>query len=131
MNSLLSYLAECPPVALIGRWFTRAIGYIKARWRRFRTPKELRDADFDTWTSNMNKCASCFWIDPADPVRPSCEICGCLIELKTRWMSEKCPVDEWDNTIILRKRIAELGKSSRPSNQSHPSDDTHQKGATP
>lgn len=124
LNPLLQRLATSPTLTAIARPIARpiirAVSYVRAKWRRYRTPKQLRDADFVTWQENMSKCAGCFFLSPDDPIRPTCDICGCLVEFKTRWMSEKCPADEWDNTIVLRQRIAELGKTTSPVNPNVP-----------
>ena len=27
----------------------------------------------------------------------TCGICGCFVKPKTRWSTEKCPIDKWSN----------------------------------
>lgn len=91
----------------------QAWSYLRARYRRFRTPKELRDADFYLWIENLNKCRVCPFLDPNNG-RPTCDICGCNVEIKARWMSERCDIGEWDNTIHLRDRIQTLAGADQP-----------------
>jgi len=44
----------------------------------------------------MKICHSCEYLKRGF-IKPSeCEVCGCIIRLKVRIPSEKCPMDKWD-----------------------------------
>jgi hypothetical protein len=103
---------------LLTRHANRVWNYLRARYRRLRTPKELRDADFYLWIENLNKCRDCYFLDPNNG-RPTCDVCGCNVEVKARWMSERCPLGEWDNTVHLRQRIQDLASPYQSTNQSN------------
>lgn len=45
-------------------------------------------------------CASCRHLIRTfkDPRIPRCAVCGCFLELKTRLLSESCPIGRWSST---------------------------------
>jgi|TARA_R100000963_G_C4614635_1_gene83939 hypothetical protein len=44
----------------------------------------------------MKICHSCEHLKMGF-IKPSeCEVCGCIIRLKVKIPSEKCPIDKWD-----------------------------------
>ncbi len=77
--------------------------FAKALWRRYRTPPELRDVDFEAYVDNLQICKTC-------PMRnkDTCDACGCHIPTKARWMSESCELGQWDNTDFIPIRLAQL-----------------------
>lgn len=42
----------------------------------------------------MNICKSCPLFNPSNT---TCNQCGCYLEEKTKWASEKCPLDKWSD----------------------------------
>lgn len=42
----------------------------------------------------MNICKSCPFFNSANT---TCNQCGCYLEEKTKWASEKCPLDKWSD----------------------------------
>ena len=44
----------------------------------------------DTATERMLICKKCDWYDAG-----TCNKCGCILELKTKMKTEKCPLDKW------------------------------------
>ncbi len=43
----------------------------------------------------MSICRACPFFNQADPKNPTCNKCGCYLEIKTGWASEKCPEGKW------------------------------------
>lgn len=44
----------------------------------------------------LNICKSCdFFNDKID----QCKLCGCFLQVKTSWASEKCPIDKWKSEL--------------------------------
>ncbi len=43
----------------------------------------------------MDICKSCPFFNQTDPKNPTCNKCGCFLEIKTGWASEKCPENKW------------------------------------
>lgn len=39
-------------------------------------------------------CKDCEWYETNNN-SPKCKYCGCLLELKTKMETEKCPIDKW------------------------------------
>ena len=51
----------------------------------------------ETFNSRMSICRSCEFFD-SSAVR--CKQCGCFLNIKASWASEKCPIDKWSSEII-------------------------------
>jgi hypothetical protein len=43
----------------------------------------------------MSICRTCPFFNSANPKNPTCNKCGCFLEVKTGWASEKCPEGKW------------------------------------
>jgi hypothetical protein len=43
----------------------------------------------------MSICRACPFFNQTDPKNPTCNKCGCYLEIKTGWASEKCPEGKW------------------------------------
>jgi hypothetical protein len=43
----------------------------------------------------MDICKSCPFFNQTDPKNPTCNKCGCFLDVKTGWASEKCPEGKW------------------------------------
>jgi hypothetical protein len=43
----------------------------------------------------MSICRACPFFNQTDPKNPTCNKCGCYLEVKTGWASEKCPEGKW------------------------------------
>lgn len=43
----------------------------------------------------MAICQSCPFFNKTDPTNPTCNKCGCFLQIKTGWASEKCPENKW------------------------------------
>lgn len=48
----------------------------------------------------MSTCQSCEFFDK-NSVR--CNSCGCFLKIKTRWASEKCPLDKWGPEVATEQ----------------------------
>ena len=44
----------------------------------------------------LSICNNC---ENYEKVNKMCNICGCFLEIKTGWASEKCPIDKWGTEI--------------------------------
>lgn len=40
-------------------------------------------------------CQSCEKYDNSNPSNPTCNECGCFLNIKTSWASESCPLKKW------------------------------------
>ena len=52
----------------------------------------LRKSNLDLYKNRINICNGC---DLREGNRCTHELCGCFIDKKAWWMSEKCPIDKW------------------------------------
>lgn len=43
----------------------------------------------------MSICRACPFFNSTNPKNPTCNKCGCFLEIKTGWASEKCPEGKW------------------------------------
>lgn len=43
----------------------------------------------------MEICRACPFFNETNPKNPTCNKCGCFLEVKTGWASEKCPEGKW------------------------------------
>lgn len=43
----------------------------------------------------MAICRACPFFNETNPKNPTCNKCGCFLEVKTGWASEKCPEGKW------------------------------------
>lgn len=57
----------------------------------------FQNVNRETFNSRMNICRSCEFFD-SSAVR--CKQCGCFLNIKASWASEKCPIDKWNSEII-------------------------------
>ena len=56
----------------------------------------FQNVNRETFQSRLEICKSCEFFD-ASAVR--CKQCGCFLNIKASWASEKCPIDKWDAQI--------------------------------
>ena len=59
--------------------------------------------DRKTREKRLNICRSC---DRFNDKNISCSECGCYLQIKTSWASEKCPLDKWGVEKVDPKRAA-------------------------
>lgn len=43
----------------------------------------------------MAICRACPFFNETNPKSPTCNKCGCFLDIKTGWASEKCPEGKW------------------------------------
>lgn len=51
----------------------------------------------------LSICSSCEFYNS---LISQCKQCGCLLEIKTLWASEKCPIDKWTSEISSENQSA-------------------------
>lgn len=90
-------------------FYYRGKRFLKALWKRYRTPPQLRDVDFETYVANLSQCKTC-----ALRELETCLACGCHLPTKARWMSEACPLEFWDNRTQIPARLEQLGRPAPP-----------------
>lgn len=55
-----------------------------------------RKVSGETLEERLTACQSCAAFDAPDPDgSPSCTICGCFVDVKASWASERCPLGKW------------------------------------
>ena len=52
----------------------------------------FKKVDDETFSKRMEICKSC---DLFNSEQDRCMQCGCFLNVKASWKSEKCPVDKW------------------------------------
>lgn len=45
--------------------------------------------------NRMAICVECPWFNEENPIDPLCNHCTCHLNLKTKWATEKCPINKW------------------------------------
>lgn len=45
--------------------------------------------------ARLKICGGCEFFNNKNPNSPNCMKCGCFLNTKTAWASEKCPIDKW------------------------------------
>lgn len=53
----------------------------------------VRKAEDGIVSSRMNTCEACEYFDSSSK---RCNHCGCFLEIKTTWASERCPIGKWE-----------------------------------
>lgn len=56
----------------------------------------FKNVSKETKNKRLNICSSCEYYNS---IFSQCSQCGCLLEIKTTWATEKCPLDKWDAEI--------------------------------
>ena len=56
----------------------------------------FENVNSDIKLQRLSICNSCEFLDKDSK---SCNVCGCFVEVKTSWASEKCPIDKWVSEI--------------------------------
>lgn len=56
----------------------------------------MRNATPEIQNQRFKICESCEFFDSSS-VR--CNSCGCFLEIKTKWSTEKCPLDKWGTEV--------------------------------
>lgn len=51
----------------------------------------------DVALKRISICKSC---DKFNEVLQQCKECGCFLQIKTAWATEKCPLDKWGSELI-------------------------------
>lgn len=51
--------------------------------------KKVEDSIYN---NRIDICKSCEYFDSEDM---RCKNCGCFLDIKASWNSEKCPIDKW------------------------------------
>ena len=70
----------------------------------------FKTVDHNVKLNRLEICSSC---ENFNPDKRICNTCGCLLEIKTSWASEKCPIDKWNSEIEVKNQ--ELTQSLPPS----------------
>lgn len=70
----------------------RIFRFIKALWRYVLYGQDVSP---DVWNNRYNICKNCEKLKGK-----KCSICGCYVKTKTRWSTEKCPENKWDQIRI-------------------------------
>jgi hypothetical protein len=52
----------------------------------------FKRVDDTVYSSRLAICQSCEYYDDKNI---TCKTCGCFLDIKARWNSEKCPIDKW------------------------------------
>lgn len=52
----------------------------------------LPHTDDETVTNRLNICYACNHFDAA---HTACRMCGCNMQIKVRWLEQKCPIGKW------------------------------------
>lgn len=52
----------------------------------------FKKVDTETYDKRISICHSCEFFNAE---HNKCNNCGCFLEFKAAWNSEKCPVDKW------------------------------------
>jgi hypothetical protein len=47
--------------------------------------------------NRLNTCKSCEHFNQS---LHQCKLCGCFLQIKTSWATEKCPIDKWPQELI-------------------------------
>ena len=68
---------------LAGRFGKSAFNHAKDRFKH---------VDDEIYNKRMEICKGCEKFNP-ESVR--CNDCGCFLEIKAKWNSEKCPLEKW------------------------------------
>lgn len=72
----------------------------------------FKNVSNETKSERLEICKSCEFFNES---LYQCKQCGCFLQIKTSWATEKCPIDKWGAEI-------EVGSSEIPA-QSQPSGD--------
>jgi len=56
--------------------------------------------DSETKNSRLEICNSC---DRMNKENRTCLECGCFLDIKTGWATEKCPIGKWDTVVQIQK----------------------------
>ena len=51
--------------------------------------------------NGLNICKSCEYFNES---LHQCRHCGCFLQIKTSWASEKCPIDKWNSEIEVKNQ---------------------------
>jgi hypothetical protein len=52
--------------------------------------KGMPDVDKETYGKRMNICNTC-----EERNHTRCGVCGCVLAVKCKWETEKCPIKKW------------------------------------
>lgn len=79
------------------------INYVKSGFKNVHSEvKQLR----------LNICKSCEYYNSTFV---QCKQCGCLLEIKTLWATEKCPLDKWGPEIPTDSSQPQINDTSASS----------------
>ena len=68
----------------------KSYNYLKAVSKRVLGGFE--NVDTSTYYDRVHICSRCEWLDHKDK---ECTVCGCPIETKASWKTERCPKNKW------------------------------------
>jgi hypothetical protein len=60
------------------------------------TKSGFKNVSNHTKQQRLSICNSCEFFNPA---LSQCKQCGCFLQIKTLWATEKCPLDKWGPEI--------------------------------
>lgn len=60
------------------------------------TKSGFKNVSKEIKSKRLNICSSCEYYNSTFK---QCGQCGCLLEIKTMWATEKCPLDKWGTEI--------------------------------
>lgn len=55
----------------------------------------FKNVDSKTKNKRLEICATCEHLKDGG----ACNLCGCFLQIKTSWASEKCPIDKWKSEL--------------------------------
>ena len=61
----------------------------------------FKNVSNETKSARLEICKTCEFFNPA---LAQCQKCGCFLNIKTSWASEKCPLDKWGEEIEIQKQ---------------------------
>ncbi len=94
-----------PPMAAIAAaaprrrrpsWPRRALTFAWALWRHWRAGRPRASAA--VLALRLAACAAC---PDLDQERRACNRCGCPVDRKARWATERCPANRWGELPIV------------------------------
>lgn len=61
----------------------------------------FKNVDEKIKLDRLNICKSCEYFNES---LHQCRHCGCFLQIKTSWASEKCPIDKWNSEIEVKNQ---------------------------
>ena len=75
------------------RTIANAVRFVRAMVRHARDG--FQQVDDDTYFERLWDCRNCEQSHANANETWTCDACGCVLQTKARWRSERCPLDKW------------------------------------